>query len=60
MKQPALMPIKKIIATEPQALINLKLRYNALVDKINSEEMPEGEKEQLLQQINLLNSRINL
>jgi hypothetical protein len=59
MKQAALIPIKKIQAADPQLLITLKLRYNSLVDKINSNGIPEGEKEALLSQLDQLNQKIS-
>ena len=60
MKQATLIPIKKIQAADPQLLITLKLRYNTLVDKINSNGITESEKEALLSQLSQLDQKIIL
>jgi hypothetical protein len=59
MRQAASIPLKKILATEPQGLINLKLRYNTLVDKINENGMSDDEKEQIIAQLKLLSIQIS-
>lgn len=58
MKQAASIPPKKILPTDRQWLINLKLRYNSLADKINSANASETEREQLLAQLTTFKMQI--
>lgn len=59
MKEPANLPIKRIEAKDPQTLINLKLRYNALAEKINHIEKIDNELEELFTKAKQLNTQIN-
>ncbi|QHT70860.1 hypothetical protein GXP67_31540 [Rhodocytophaga rosea] len=54
MKKVTTFPILKIIASDSQAVINLKLRYNALADKISEKENLDSELEGLHTQIKQL------
>ncbi|QHT67018.1 hypothetical protein GXP67_10345 [Rhodocytophaga rosea] len=58
MKQTASIPPKKILPTDRQLLINLKLRYNSIADKINSAQPSETERERLLDQLTLFKRQI--
>lgn len=45
-----LITLKKIVAGEPQTLINIKLRYNSLASKFNEQKdkLSSKDKKQLL------------
>lgn len=59
MKQAAIIPLKKILASDQQALINFKLRYNVLVDKINNSELSDAEKQLLFEQLEQIDFQIS-
>ncbi|QHT65611.1 hypothetical protein GXP67_02495 [Rhodocytophaga rosea] len=58
MRQAASFPLKKILASDQQSLINFKLRYNALVDKINTSQLSDVEKQLLFEQLEQIDFQI--
>lgn len=59
MKQATIIPLKKILASDQQALINFKLRYNALVDKINTSQLSQDEKQLLFEQLEQIDLQLS-